>query len=356
MRVTSVKEFEQKVISGGEPDFRKGHTSIVSALNWYSYYMDYKDSKKYLLHHMQINGYDKDVIESVTKLNDSVFSNVGFVCRMKERGAQLKEKDLEWIEAKIEKFKLISSQIVEDVTDDIKPKSNIQDYISEQSSVMIGELEGLLDDYKKPFNAYEWMIANGVKSVHAKRISIHFIKQCVEPQEVLSGEADEQLIEGYSNYTKSDLKKYLGFMQEIISDSNKIINNSKISKKPRKKKTKPADRFINKLQYKKEDIEYKVVSINPVDIIGAKQLWIFNTKIRKLGFYNSDEGLSVKGTTIVNCSSSFQKTLRQPGDVLSVLMKATEKKYKTIYQEIKAVEQNLTNRINSDIILLKVFK
>ena len=50
----------------------------------------------------------------------------------------------------------------------------------------------------------------------------------------------------------------------------------------------------------KEDLEYKLVSISPVDIIGCKYLMVFNTKTKKLGIYYSkdDSGLSVKGSSI----------------------------------------------------------
>ena len=113
------------------------------------------------------------------------------------------------------------------------------------------------------------------------------------------------------------------------------------------------------MQYKKEDVEYKVVSINPVDIIGAKQLWVFNTKTRKLGVYHAwtEGGLNVKGTTINDYTdNSCAKTLRKPADILLELQKATDRKYKIVFDGIRSTEQALTGRINADTILLKVFK
>jgi hypothetical protein len=357
MRATNLKEVEQKVISGGEPDLSKGG-SISLALNWYSYYKDSKDSKKYLLHYMTVNKYPKLDIEKISKVPDSYVLNTGFVCRLIERGAELSEKNLNWIKSKIEYLISIVDRPKED-DEDIKPKVNIQDRINEQSSEFIGELEGFIDDYKTPFNSYEWMLSNGVKSVHARKIELWFNKRLYEPKLVYTGNCDEEFKEAYSAFSKTELKKYIAFIEMIISDAQRIVNNSKVSRKPRAKKKVSAEKLIGKLQYLKESVEYKVVSINPTEIVGAKQLWVFNTKTRKLGVYHAwtTGGLTIKGTSIHGfADNSSSKTLRKPNDVLQDLTKATERKYKTIFDGIKSTEQALTGRINGDIILLKVFK
>ena len=343
---------------GGEPDFNVGDMSIAKALNWYSYYKDYKDSKKYALQYLTKKGHKKDIIEKLSKVPDAYFSNVGFVCRISERGAKLEPGQLLWIDKKIQGLLQWSPPKTDDDVEE-KPKVNIQDRIKEQSREMIGELEGFVDSYKESFNAYEWMNSNGVKSVHAKLISQYFTYRMKEPQVVLNGKADDDLKEAYSHFSKSELKKYVSFLADIVSDAERIINNSKATRKPRAKKAKSADKLISKLQYKKEDTEYKLASINPTEIIGAKQLWVFNTKTRKLGVYHAwtDSGLSVKGTSIYGYTdNSVSKTLRKPADIFLAVQKATERKYKSVFDSINSTEQALTGRINTDTILLKVFK
>jgi hypothetical protein len=86
---------------------------------------------------------------------------------------------------------------------------------------------------------------------------------------------------------------------------------------------------------------------------------VFNTKTRKLGVYHAwtEGGLNVKGTTINDYTdNSCAKTLRKPADILLELQKATDRKYKIIFDGIRSTEQALTGRINADTILLKVFK
>ena len=363
MRITNVKEAEQKVVSGGEPDLAKMPDMRLSiALNWYSYYKDAKDSKKYLLEYLTKNKHPKDDIVSLTGLHENNYSNVGFVCRLTERGLVLEEHQKLWLTDRI-KFLLAisvwSKAEKEKELEDGKPKVNIQDRIQEQSNDFIGELEGYVDDYKVSFSPYEWMATNGVKAPHARKILTHYSAKLDEPKLVLSGKADEDLEEAYSCFTKANIKKYVSFIEQIINDANRIINNSKITRKPKAKKKQPADKLVLKLQYKKDDVEFKVVSVDPIGIVGAKQLWVFNTKTRKLGVYNaeSNDGLTIKGTSIYGYepNSSSSKTLRKPDDILYALSKATNRQYKLTFDGIKATEQSLTGRINGDIILLKVF-
>jgi len=198
-----------------------------------------------------------------------------------------------------------------------------------------------------------------IKGAHTKYIIPVYQKKLEEIEETIKGK-DQQLVEGYSFLSKKELKEYASLLKRIIDDCARIAHTAKLTRAPRKKKAKPVDKIIEKLQFKKEDNEYKAASINPVDIIGAVQLWVFNTKTRKLGCYNAADsgGLSVKGTTLINFNetTSVQKTVRKPEVVLPATMKAGKIALRKTLPDISAVEQVLTGRINSDIILLRVIK
>ena len=115
---------------------------------------------------------------------------------------------------------------------------------------------------------------------------------------------------------------------------------------------------MKSLKYKTEDTENKLVSINPVKIIGAEKLWIYNVKTRKLGVYVTSDaaGLDVKGSSILNYkySESISKTLRKPKDVLSRVLDGGKVVLRKVMNEINAKPQELNGRINKDTILLRV--
>lgn len=360
MRYSSVKDYE-KALSGGEPSWKNGESSLTRALNWYNYHSDTKESKKFTLSYLKEIKAAKADIEILEKVSDENFQNLGFVCRMKLRGAPISEKNEKWIQSFIDELK---TKTKKEVTVSDAPVVSIQERVADKAGTYISELEGSIDEciLSKTFNSfkpYDVMLSLGVKGAHTSHIVKFFNKRVDELNEAIAGK-DSDLKEGYSNFTKSELKSYLKLLNEIISDAQKLSQNSKLTRKPRKKKAKPVDKVIAKLQYKKEDNGFKVVSIDPASIVGATSLWIFNTKTRKLGVYYSEDakGLSVKGTTLENFNNqtSVHKTLRKPEDVLPKVLNGGKIVLKKLLSEINAVEQSLTGRINSDTILLRVIK
>jgi hypothetical protein len=136
------------------------------------------------------------------------------------------------------------------------------------------------------------------------------------------------------------------------------MQEAKVNRAPRKTKAKPVEKIIGKMKFLKQDDKLKLVSINPADILGAKELWVFNIKTRKIGKYVAAEylELSVKGTSIVgfNENLSVQKTLRKPEEQLKEFKAAGKVQLRKFLEDIKAVDIKLNGRINEDTILLKV--
>lgn len=364
-RHKSVKDVE-KALSGGEPTWINGETtSISAALNWYNYHSDNKDSKNYALQYLKVNGSDKKELEEYAKINENHYGNLGFVCRIKTNGAPLTEQNEKWIIAAFESLKESQkTPKAKEVVEEDKPTTTVRDRIAEKAKEHIAELQNIIDeciasdDYKS-FSPYAWMQKSEVKGVHTKFIVESFDKLKDELQDVVDG-TDKQLVEGYSNFSKRQIKAFFALVSLIISDAEKLNDNAKLSRAPRKKKVKSANKVTEKLTYKKQDNEYKLNSINPVDIVGASQLWVFNTKTRKLGRYISKDadGFSVKGTTILNFNEeeSIQKIVRKPEAVLENVLKGGKIVQKRILPELKTAEQPLTGRINADVILLRVIK
>ena len=103
----------------------------------------------------------------------------------------------------------------------------------------------------------------------------------------------------------------------------------------------------------------RLISVNPADIIGAQELWVYNTKTRKLGKYIADTlkgPLNVKGTGIIGFDEhrSTSKTLRKPDEKLKEFAKATKIELRKFLDNIKATETKLNGRINLETILLRV--
>ena len=242
-----------------------------------------------------------------------------------------------------------------------KPKVDIQQRIREQMEDYIGEIEGKVDDfinsnYKLKYDCYAHLNTLGCKSVHARKMRPFYV-DCYNELVDVYNKDDEYYMEAWSHLKPKYHKKMMDFYGVICDDIDRLIKNATAQRKPRKKKTLSATRLVSKLKYQKEFSDLKLVSINPEKLIGANELWIYNTRYKTLGVYyaaNSIRGLSVKGCTIQSFDkeTSIQKTARKPKEVLEVLNKRSLKKQ---LKDMKTREQTLTGRINAQTILLGVF-
>ena len=178
--------------------------------------------------------------------------------------------------------------------------------------------------------------------------------------ELASGDADEQLREAYSHVSKKNIKKLIDFYESIMTACDQIAAEAKLNKKPRAKKSVPAEKVVAKLKFKASDDKLGVTSVPPAQLVGAQGAIVYNTKTRKIGVYTAlnSNGLTVKGTTIGNFTEkSTQKTLRKPEVQLREFKdQNTQRRIETWIKNIKATEIQLNGRLNADTMILKVFK
>ena len=243
----------------------------------------------------------------------------------------------------------------------IRPKISIQDRIQNQVEDFISVVEGQADDfvdsgYKMKYDVYGDLTNRGCKSVHARKMKPFYI-DCYNELVDVYNKDDEYVLEAWSHLKPKYHKKMMDFYGIIVDDIDRIIKNATAQRKPRKRKTYSAERLVKNLKYQQEFSELKLVSVNPEKIIGAVELWVFNTRYNRLGVYravNSVRGFSVKGCTIEHFdeNESVQKTARKPKEALNVLNKRS---LKAMLKNMKTKEQPLTGRINSQTILLGVF-
>lgn len=349
------------VFSGHEPKFNieLSKTQMIMALNWYSQNRTSKDAEKYVT-----DFFKKRLKKDIGSIAKDCSSTFCYVSRIVYNGGQLSVKDQIWFDNEVkiveEKLNVKKVKVVEDKTNVI----SIQDRIREKAQECIGELEGQLDDYmlsdyKIDASPYGVMHTMNIKSVHVNKIVEVFKKRRMEFDEVLNTD-DKELKEAYGNFTKPQLKKVIAWCDQVILDCQKVIGSATENRKPRKRKVKSPDELVAKVKVLDKFDELKLVSIPSRDIIGAMQLWVYNTKTRKLGCYHAEDagGLSVKGTSLINFneSKSVHKKLRKPEVSLPEVMKAGKVLLRNYIEGIRAVESALTGRLNADTILLRSLK
>ena len=348
--------------TGSEPTFSGeiSNSELGSALSWYSKSKNKKESLKYAVAFFKKKF--KTNPEKCLK-NRPMATTFGFMCRIVSNGAVLTDSDKTWFENEVEEIKKDVENYKEEIVEEEKPKQpNIQDRIREKVYECVGELEGQVDEliitkFTKTPSPYSTFHTLNIKGVHVRSVLEWAKQKRSEFEEVLTTD-DSQLREGYSNFKKTDLKKIIGYYDQVILDCGKVSNS--VSKKPRKRKVKTPEQLVAKMKFLGNYEELGLTSVQSKDIIGSMQLWVYNTKNKKLGVYNAEDagGLSIKGSAIINFSESksTQKTLRKPAEILPKVLSGGKIALRNLLGEIRAVEGSLTGRINSDTILLRIVK
>jgi len=349
-----------------------------SAMSYYRLEFSGKDLKPAVLKWMATIGCTKEDVAAFKRTKDNrVNVTMGAIASCLLRGMPAVREDFNkgrdtaaWLRNEI-------VQIVEQGKDDIdeaavvevKPAvytPSIQDRVREAAYRMTEEIEEAIEGFQtdpenfdpKAFKMLNLLKGKEVKAAHARIIKGFYERDLAELEELASGKGDEQLKEGYSHRSRKQIKNLIVFYQEIMSACDMLAQEAKVNRKPRKAKVVSKDKIVAKLKFLKTNEPLKLVSINPTDIIGAGELWIFNTKTRKLGKYVAAEfnTLNVKGTTITNFDEfkSVQKTIRKPEEKLKEFKASNKVALRKFLDDINATDTKLNGRINEDTILLKV--
>lgn len=351
-----------------------------AAVAYYNLEFSGKELKPAVLKWMAANGYDAKTVEAFKKMKDwRSNSTMGAIASCLLRGMVTQRDDFnkgrdsaEWLRKEIAIAMEAGAHDAQeaDAAADDKAASNvlqpsIQERVKEAAFRMTEEIEDAIESFAadpeafdpKAFKMLNLLKGKEVKAAHARIIKGFYSRNLEELTEAATTK-DEQLKEAYSHLSKANLKKITLFYQEIAAACDMLAQEAKVNRAPRAKKPTDKSKVVAKMKYMKQSEPLKLVSINPIDIIGTKELWVYNTKSRKLGRYVADDykELGVKGTTIINFNenTSVCKTLRKPEEKLKEFKAAGKVQLRKFLDDINATDTKMNGRINEETILLKV--
>jgi hypothetical protein len=354
---------EDEKFMGPEPTLAEGCTDgdVAKAFNWYNYCCDNNQAKEFVIEYLRKIKYDKNEIKKFNraKINNSV----GWMARILTNGGHLPEGYGERMGAAI---KAAIASVTPEVDNEpvvVKNVVSIQDRINNKASELIGDLEEQIDLLIKngtnSFNVGNWLRQNNVKPQIASKIAAHYRPLYIELYDAFEGK-DKELREAYKHLKKLQLKNYVEFVRSILASAEALSITASVTRKPRKKKDKPAAVLVSKMQYLAECKDYNIASIKPTEVIGAQQLWFFNAKTRNLTVLNamSHAGLSVKGTTVIGFDekTSITKKLRKPEQTLEILKVGSKIVLRKLMDNIKCKPAAAKGRLNTETVILRAVK
>lgn len=351
---------------GDEPTISRtsSRSDLIRAYNWYNYFHDVDAAKGFVISYLKSKKVNKNVLARLDQIEPGQLRSIGWNCRILINGGTLPDDIKEQFADKLQTLINTAKPKKAKVENEDRPVLTVQDRIQNRVNDLIGDLEEQIDIFittgkNDDFKASAWFRDNMIKAPIAKKIVEYYKPLYDQVFDAVQGK-DEDLAEYYHNWKKAKLKKYLEFIKDIISAASVNIEATKVTRKPRKKKIKPATVLVSKLKYQQENKEYNVKSVEPKEIVGSQQVWLFNTKYRTLTMLNalSATGFTVKGTTILGMDdkNSQTKRLRKPEVTLPTVLSASKPALRKLLATIKGKDRPGKGRLNSDTIILRTIK
>lgn len=348
-----------------DPDFQNRFDGAMMDLH---YEGKEKDFKKQTVAFAKSNDIDWKALNT---LEDRHFAVIGKYTTILNGGGQLPEKyEIGFDQYMQELVELGQSRLQEKQeakANDDSPTMTVQDHVRAQATLVSEVFDLWIDtlistnrpDQKQKPDPVRVMQSSNFSSVHRNWIKRFYSDEIEDIKSAIEG-TDQEAKEAYAGYSKAKLKRIQEFLTEIVNAAEMVSKAKKATRKPRKKKEVSSTKKVEKLKFQAQDNTLGIASEPPANIVGASQVWVYNTKLRKLiRFVAADsKGIDVSGTTLKNISTelSVQKTVRKPKEVLGEFMKAGKVKLRKFMDGIKAVESKPTGRLNEHCVILKAIK
>ena len=336
-------------------------SEYIRILNWYNYFWSMDSARKWVKTYLKGRGLTASEINPIMSgLNKTHVPHHNYVkCRLINNGTKVSEK----IRSKIvDNFKAVAvvAPVTEVAVEKAPTLSPIQRMVIKANSY-IAELEEMLDDvYRgKKRDAGPFFAKQDIKPKLAEIIWNYY-----QPLLEELNSTDSQVKESYSNVPKKTKKSMVEFIKTIkvaVDHSSMVAQAAKLAKPSKAKKETPAAKQVKGIKYKATDTELKLTSINPLKIIGANVIWLYNSRTRLVTLLRSTatKGFSVSGTTIKGFDPEISscKTIREP-KLVKTLPKisrgaSTAKKVKFL-NDLSTKAYPASGRLNVDTLILRV--
>lgn len=352
------------------------------ALNAYQRNYDFKDSKNFLI---EFRPDIKKSLESVSEKQFFNFISLGFTCKFlidNDFDQFYHQETGEWIDKKIEELLTLKKENKELPSESPNNRRDVQKAILNQLREKLGEIDNHFDEYfdfiwkgsiKNEFDIIEYIKGCEFSTVHIRKIYNHYYEHLEDLKTALNctivnkynadgliGEVSREadLKEGYKFLGNKKLKKIIEFYENELQKLDTYIKLNSTRRQTNTKKP-SLKKLVSKVKYLKQSEELGITSLTPDKIVGNNYVFLYNTKNKKLTMMKANDisGFSIKGTTIFNYneSSSFSKTIRKNVDI-ATFVKSSKAKTIEAFEGLTTNSTPASGRINSDTIILSVFK
>ncbi len=350
-----------------QPTPETRNSALIGAFSWYNYHYGKKDARELLVEWLHWRG-DVERSKTFARIGEHLnMLTAGWLARMHMKGLDINERELSHITDTIEQhIKAAQSvkKVVVEAQEEVR-RPTIQDRLRDIMLTAAGDMEGMYDeliaaDVKLTADYKPMAVLRGhnVTPPLVREIREVWQRRRADLAAVSEGR-DSQLVEGYGNFSKTQLKNLLKFVDLVVADCDSYVQVKKTERAPRKKKPMSPERLTQRFAYLREFAELKLKSEPVTKLVDATEAWLYDTKKRRLIHVMADShvgSFTVKGTAIIGFDSvqTVQKTLRKPAEQLREFMSQSVPNARKWFRDLKTTDVKYNGRGNENLVILKV--
>jgi hypothetical protein len=350
-----------------QPTPETRNSALIGAFSWYNYHYGKKDAKELLTEWLHWRGHT-ELAKTFGRVSEHLsMLTAGWLARMHMKGLDINERELRHITDTIEQHVKAAASVKRVVTEAVEEvqRPNIQDRLRDIMLTAQGDLEGMYDDLigagaKLTADYKPMAVLRGHNVAPALTREIKDVWQTrLDELTAVSAGKDSQLVEGYSQFTKTQVKNLIKFVDLVLSDCDSYVQVKKTERAPRKKKPVSPERQAQRFPYLREFAELKLKSEPAAKLVNASEAWLYDTAKRKLIHVMADShvgSFTVKGTSVIGFDAvqTTQKTLRKPAEQLKTVVGAAAAVARKAFKDIRTTEVKWSGRGNENMVILKV--
>lgn len=370
-----------------EPDHVYTDKDVSVAITWYSLNCDQKQARSFLRAYLDEAGREEDLarVKSASDSRTLGFVSDGcWIARMISRGTEFVDR-AKWDAVLDNRLQRLYDFMDRDAKEDaLKPK------VAGKPRIRIttgrSPREKQFDRYLEILNT----VADAIDITDTGKTDVKFVVTQLLVDEKLDeayvrdmlsevGEMEAEIVESIKSGSEfsqrwpgrvnsmrrkkplvtSIIVQLHDYLDTITKKARKPQADGKpVERKPRRKKPVSIDKLVSRVLFQAADEDLGLQSIDVRKIIGAKELWVYNTKYANLTVYRSltDGGLSVRGTTLLNYdedASQSKKIGRKAKDHTTAVVAAGKIQLRRYLDTINATPSKPNGRINENTILLR---
>lgn len=348
---------------------------MINAMNWLNYVADTKDYRKFVedwIRHYRPDTSKKD-LDLWSKTSDKhIRPTICALARIQVQGFPLTEAEQMIIWEHITEAALKSDASKKEVKGektDLEPKIGVQERINNQIQEVIGDVEEIIHNLLRGTNVNTELSSipgtSRFSAVHYKKFAEAlqpFLKEYnfIKDAKAIKNSDDDgilQIKEAYEYVSNKNLKATIQFLEELYSNCVRLSLERKVSK-VRKKRPMDKAKIVKKFKYLPKFDEFKLQSLLPVNCLGTSEIWLYNTRTRKIGCYKAEfsGSIMIKGSSFIGYmeNSSVQKTLRKPEKQLAEFQSLAKNQLHKWFNNIRSTEHRLNGRSNEHSVIMRI--